>query len=448
MNIVIAILIFSLVVIFHEFGHYTFARKAGIKVNEFSLGMGPRLFSFEKGGTRWSIKLLPLGGSCMMEGEDGESSDENAFGKKSVWARIMVVFGGPLFNFILAFIISLIVIGIAGIDRPYVTEVVPGSPAAEAGIEEGYTVTEIGGKQITIGREIANYFQFNALSEKPLTIKLKSDENHQTLVVNPIKRDVYLLGFSYMPNDNSDKSGAEIGEISSDGALSKAVIATGSAIANGEAEVVKTGDHIVAVNGNKIETGQTLQNYFNVNPLDGNPVTITINRNGNTWDIVATPEFQGSSYYIGMGYNLQRERTGVLGTIVYSLNEVKYWIVSTIDGLGMMITGRVSTKDIAGPVGIVQMIGNTYDESKAAGALYVFLNMMNIVILISANLGVINLLPLPALDGGRLVFLFIEAIRKKPVDPNKEGMVHLIGFAALMVLMVFVWYNDIMRIIK
>ena len=114
----------------------------------------------------------------------------------------------------------------------------------------------------------------------------------------------------------------------------------------------------------------------------------------------------------------------------------------------MMITGRVSTKDIAGPVGIVQMIGNTYDESKAAGALYVFLNMMNIVILISANLGVINLLPLPALDGGRLVFLFIEAIRKKPVDPNKEGMVHLIGFAALMVLMVFVWYNDIMRIIK
>lgn len=91
-----------------------------------------------------------------MEGEDGESSDENAFGKKSVWARIMVVFGGPLFNFILAFIISLIVIGIAGIDRPYVTEVVPGSPAAEAGIEEGYTITEIGGKQITIGREIAN----------------------------------------------------------------------------------------------------------------------------------------------------------------------------------------------------------------------------------------------------------------------------------------------------
>ena len=88
MNIVIAILIFSLVVIFHEFGHYTFARKAGIKVNEFSLGMGLRLFSFEKGGTRWSIKLLPLGGSCMMEGEDGESSDENAFGKKSVWASL------------------------------------------------------------------------------------------------------------------------------------------------------------------------------------------------------------------------------------------------------------------------------------------------------------------------------------------------------------------------
>lgn len=123
MNIIWAILIFSLVVIFHEFGHYTFAKRAGIKVNEFSLGMGPRLFSFNAAGTKWSVKLLPLGGSCMMEGEDENSSDENAFGKKSVWARISVVFGGPLFNFILAFILSLFVIGIAGYDPARVTTV-------------------------------------------------------------------------------------------------------------------------------------------------------------------------------------------------------------------------------------------------------------------------------------------------------------------------------------
>lgn len=270
-------------------------------------------------------------------------------------------------------------------------------------------------------------------------------------VMTPVERKVYLLGFSYTADANAAIKGAEIGDITDESPLKEAKLADGSSSEGLGNELVKKGDIITAVNDTSIDSGSALQSYFNENPLDGGTVKLSLLRTSGgtdrTWDITVTPSYQGTTYYLGMGYNLSREKTDFIGTIGWSLNEVKYWIVSTIQGLKMMITGRVSTKDIAGPVGIVQMIGNTYEQSKSAGLLYIFLNMANISILISANLGVINLLPLPALDGGRLVFLFIEAIRRKPVDQEKEGMVHLIGFAALMVLMVFVFYNDIMRLI-
>ena len=137
MKIILALLIFSLIVLFHEFGHFLLAKRGGIAVTEFSLGMGPRILSKQIGETRYSWKLLPFGGSCMMVGEDGDSDDENAFGKKSVWTRISVVAAGPIFNFILAFFLSLFIIGSIGYDAPDVVAVADGYPAAEAGIQPG-----------------------------------------------------------------------------------------------------------------------------------------------------------------------------------------------------------------------------------------------------------------------------------------------------------------------
>ena len=125
---------------------------------------------------------------------------------------------------------------------------------------------------------------------------------------------------------------------------------------------------------------------------------------------------------------------------------MKYWIVSTVKGLGQIITGNVSTNDIGGPVRIVDEIGNVVEESKSDGILYVILNLLNWCVLLSANLGVMNLLPIPALDGGRLLFMFIEVVRGKPVAKEKEGMVHMIGIILLMLLMVFVFFNDIRNI--
>ena len=132
----------------------------------------------------------------------------------------------------------------------------------------------------------------------------------------------------------------------------------------------------------------------------------------------------------------------------YSLVEVKYWIETTVASLGQLITGKISTKELSGPVGIVDTVGTVLDQSTSYGMRVVVLNMLIMSVLLSANLGVMNLLPLPALDGGRLVFILIEAVRGKPVSRDKEGYVHFAGFILLMLLMVFVMYNDIVRILN
>ncbi len=418
-------------VIIHEFGHYIFARRGGITVIEFSLGMGPRLFSFDAAGTKWSVKLFPIGGSCMMEGEDNASESEGAFGNKPVLTRILTVFGGPLFNFILAFLLSLFVIGVIGYDKSEVVSVTKGYPAAEAGIRAGDVITKINDTDITIGREISSYLVFNPLSEKTLKITVKRGEDTLTFDVLPREIEKFYLGFSYNMGDGK----VVIESLTEDGAM--------------KAAGVTEGDVITAINGKEISTSKELNEYFISSPLDGSNVSIDLVRAGTNeaYRVEVAPKSAGVSYTIGMSHNLARTRTGIAGTVYYALNETKYLVVSTVESLKMMVTGRVKAKDIAGPVGIVSMIGDSYEQSKSEGLLTILLNMANISIMISANLGVMNLLPIPALDGGRLIFLFIEAIRRKPLDPDKEGMVHMVGFALLMILMVVILFNDIMRII-
>lgn len=431
MNIFWAIVIFSLVVIIHEFGHYFFARKGGIKVNEFSLGMGPRLFSFDAAGTKWSVKLLPIGGSCMMEGEDEASDDEGAFANKSVWVRIWTVFGGPLFNFILAFVLSLFVIGAVGVDKSSIVSVTTGYPAEQAGLRAGDVITKINGTQINLGREVSSYFVFHPLTDKDVIIQVKRGNEKLNFDVKPQEKERFYLGFTYSAGEGE----AKIETVTEDGSLKDAG--------------AKAGDVITTVNGTEIKTGTDLSNYFNSSPLDGKEVKLMLKKmeTGNLEEISVTPKSAGSSYTLGLVSNTAREKVGIVGTLYYSLNETKYVVVTTIESLKMMVTGRVKAKEIAGPVGIVNMIGNSYEQSKSEGIIVVLLSMASISILISANLGVMNLLPIPALDGGRLVFLIIEAVRGKPVDPEKEGRVHFVGFVLLMLLMVVVLFNDILRII-
>ncbi|MCI8634136.1 MAG: RIP metalloprotease RseP [Eubacterium sp.] len=342
MKFIIAIIIFSVIILFHELGHFLLAKKSGIRVNEFCLGLGPTLFGVQKGETYYSVKLLPFGGACMMEGEDADSEDDAAFGKKSVWARISVVAAGPIFNFIMAFFLAFILISCIGVDTPVISGVMKGYSAQTAGMQEGDVIVKMNNKSIHFYREVSMY------------------------------------------------------------------------------------------------------SYFH----EGEPVKITYERDGQryTADLTPTLDEESGRYLLGLTSRTERKKGNVFSNLKNSVYEMNYWIWTTLQSLKMLVTGKVSPNELSGPVGIVKTIGDTYDASKSDGIFYVFINMLNFSILLSANLGVMNLLPLPALDGGRLVFLLIEAVRRKKVDPQKEGMVHFVGIMILMGLMVLIMFNDIRKL--
>ena len=340
---IIAILLFSAIILFHELGHFLLAKANGIRVNEFSLGLGPTIVGFTKGETKYSVKLLPFGGACMMEGEDSQSDDDRSFQKKSVWARISVVAAGPVFNFIMACVLAVIILGNIGISTPTVAQVEDGYGAQTAGLQAGDEIIKMNHKHIHFFKEISMYTLFH----------------------------------------------------------------------------------------------------------EGETVEVTYERNGeqNTVEVQPSYDEEQGRYRYGIYGSGEYTKVGPIKTLQYSVYEVKYWIQYTIGSLKMLLTRQVSVNDLSGPVGIVKTIGDTYDMSKSDGTFYVWMNLLNLALLLSANLGVMNLLPIPALDGGRLVFLVIEAIRGKRVSEDKEGMVHFIGLLCLFGLMILIMFNDIRKLI-
>ena len=345
MGIVIAILLFSTIVIFHELGHFTLAKWNGIRVDEFSLGLGPTLFGKEIGGTKFSLKLLPFGGACMMGEDDVDNVGEGSFQSKSVWARISVIVAGPLFNLLLGWILCTIMVAWVGYHAPVIGAVDDGYSAMEQGIQEGDLITAIDGERVHLWNEISWKNMLNR-EGKEMEITYRREGEEKTVVLEP------------------------------------------RALAG--------------------DTGKRL-------------------------GIVSSGEMT---------------RPGILGSMLYGAYTMKFWIADyTFTSLKMLVSGQVGIQDLSGPVGIVDAVDTTYQDSKSAGVRSVILSLMNFGILLTANLGIMNLLPIPALDGGRLVFLLLEAVRGKRISPGKEGMVHFAGFALLMVLMVVVMFNDIVKLL-
>ena len=197
MRFVIAVIIFSVVILIHELGHFLLAKKNHIEVVEFSLGMGPRIISTVKGGTRYSVKLLPLGGSCAMAGEDAEDDSPGTFNSAPAWGRIAVVAAGPVFNFLLAFVLSVIIVGCIGYDSATVLQVTEGSAAEKAGLKEGDVITEYQGYHIDLGKDLYVYSYLNELKEgETIHLKVKRDGKEQEISYKPDVNVRYLLGFN------------------------------------------------------------------------------------------------------------------------------------------------------------------------------------------------------------------------------------------------------------
>ena len=363
-----AILVLGGIVLFHEFGHFLAARLFGVGVVEFSVGFGPRLLSHvsKKSGTRYSLKLFPLGGSCAMMGEledeeteAGEERLENtgaagkdtagellggSFLEQSPIARFCIIAAGPVFNFILAYVLAVVILSWAGYDAPVLVGTTEGQPAQEAGMAAGDVITAIEGRSIHFSRDIQLY---NLTGDgSPMEVAYKRYEE-----------------------------------------------------ASGRWEERST---------------------------------------------VLTPiEISGQHYF---GFQLAGYRQPVESVprlFLYGVYEVQFWIRSVVDSLKLMAAGRVSGDDIAGPVRIVTIIDETVEQNLSYGFVTVIMNLFNLTVMFSANLGVMNLIPIPALDGGRLLFILIEMIFRRPVNQKIENAMILTGMALLMTFMAVVLWNDI-----
>lgn len=430
MKIIIALLIFGVIVFVHEFGHFLLAKANRVCVEEFDIGMGPKLLSHKKGDTLYCLRVLPLGGACIMKGEDNGDNDEGSLNSKSVWARIAVISAGAVFNFLLAILLAVVLISLVGADVPKVVDVKKNSAASEAGLEKGDVITRYGSGHIRVGREIFLEEYFHGGNSDPVHITYRRHGKVRETDLIPEKVSKYMLGISY----SNDKNPCKI-TVTKGGALEKAGF--------------KDDDVITEINGSSIKSGEDFYRYVDSHPLDSSKVDITVSRRGRKVEASVEPVKQ-ESYETGLTYNSNyknvNEKVNPLKTVLYSLYEIRYQVKTVVMSLKQLFMGKLSLDAFTGPVGIVDMVGDVYTESASYGALMVIESLMSFTIMLSANLGVMNLLPLPALDGGRLLFLFIELIRGKKVDPEKEGLVHFIGFVLLMVLMVAVMFNDIKRL--
>ena len=427
-SIIIALIIFGILVLIHEFGHFIVAKKCGVVVNEFSIGMGPRLLSrVAKSGTRYSIKALPLGGSCAMLGEDEDNMEEGSFNSKNVWQRMAIVFAGPFFNFILAFLLSLIVIGCVGIDPSYVSDVDKNSSVYEQGLRKGDLITDFNGASVSIGREMFLEEYVNPVGKDNVEMTYKRDGKSHTIKFKPEQTDKYMLGITR----STGSGAATITSVTKGAAFDKVGI--------------KAKDIITEINGVKIKNSDDLTKYLEENPLNGTELKVKVKRGDNVLAKKVKP-LMTKVYSTGFQYNLAREKQGFWNTIKYSFVEVKYEVKAVLKSLKMLITGAVSPDEISGPVGIVNVIGDTYKEARKSGAGITLLSLVSLAIMLSANLGVMNLLPIPALDGGRLLLYIVEVIIRRPIPKDKEGMIHIVGFVLLMALMLFLTFNDIRKI--
>ena len=325
-----------------------------------------------------------------------------------------------------AFLLSVIITGFVGYDPAEIMEVEKGSPAAEAGLREGDIVTEFDGYTVDVARDLYVYSYLNELQEEPVTMKVLRGGEEKTFTYTPDVSVRYLLGFN--------RSGTDSMEVLS--------LIEGMPL---EAAGLQAGDVITSIDGTRIPDGKAYENYIAEHPLSDKEVEITYDRDGLEYSAKITPK-EYRTPIPGFSYNMGYIKAEGFQVLKYAALDVKYMIRTTLLSLKELVTGGLGVKDLSGPVGVVDAIGTTYEESKSAGTLMLWMNMLNMAVLLSANLGVMNLLPLPALDGGRLVFLFIEAVRKKPVNREVEGMVHFAGLMLLMALMVVVMYNDILKI--
>ncbi|PAQ15915.1 RIP metalloprotease RseP [Bacillaceae bacterium SAOS 7] len=415
MNTVIAfIVIFGALVFFHELGHFIFAKRAGILCREFAIGFGPKVFAHKKGETIYTLRLLPLGGYVRMAGEDPEMVDLKA------GHRIGIVCNEQ------EEIVKIIVNGKDRYPRARVIEVEQADLEHQLLIR-GYEDGEEELKSFSIHREAVIVEDGIETQISPWDRQFASKtlgQRAMAIFAGPLFN--FILAFfvfviiAWIQGIPTNE--AKLGELTADGAAQEAGLAEG--------------DQIISINGEGVSSWEEIVALIQKNPQS--ELDFTVERDGNTLQIPVTPdvrEIEGKEMgVIGVYSPVEKD---FFGSIVYGAKETYLWTIKIFQMVGQLVTGQFSIDKLSGPVGIY-----VSTETVAQSGI---MNLMRWAGVLSINLGIMNLLPLPALDGGRLLFFLVEAVRGKPIDRHKEGMVHFVGFALLMLLMIVVTWNDIQR---
>lgn len=410
--VVVSVVLFLLVIMIHEFGHFIMAKKFGVKVNEFAIGMGPKIISWGKGETKYSLRLFPIGGYCAMEGEDDESDDERAFGNKKVWQRSVIVVAGAIFNIILGLVFVLI---LQAQETAYASRTVA-----------NFLPTLIEEQEYLETSDSDLDFFFRPSAEKAEYLKIVSEDEYASAEDNSV-----LTTYNRVKDA---KEGYYYRE-----ALSSV---TGLMI----------NDKIKAVDGYKALCFEDA--YFAMSLDDDGVMDFVVERDGETITIpgVTFDRIDGTDMMEGQKITvIDFQVYGVRKTFKTVLQSTwlqsQYFVRSVYESLFRILTGRSGFGELSGPVGIASMIGEVAEAGFAESFMNGINNILYIMALITFNLGIVNLLPLPALDGGRLVFLIIEGIRRKPIPPKYEGIIHFIGLMLLLLLMVAITFKDVTKLI-
>ncbi|WP_438432479.1 RIP metalloprotease RseP [Gorillibacterium sp. sgz500922] len=407
------ILMFFVLVSLHEFGHMFFAKRAGILVREFAIGFGPKLFSYKRGETRYTLRLLPIGGFARMAGEDPEIL-QVATGQ-TVGVRLQNGKIAQLFTDRFERLPNLLVGEIEDFDledRLFVTLKVDGETHRFDVLPKAEVVSE--GKETQIAPK-DRQFGSKTVFQRFLTILAGP-------VMNVLLAFVLFLIYTLAAGVPTH--------------IKLGTIEAGSPAAQAD---LKQGDVILSVNGENIGSDSNRLVELIQNSA-GEPVRLILNRGGEQIQKEVTPVKLGDTIRIGTALGFETRRTQAGEAITGAWNDMTYMTKQILVGFKKLVTGDFKMDDLAGPVGTVKFTA----EIASAGVA----PMIRWSALLSLYLAIFNLLPVPALDGSRLVFLLVEAVRGKPVDPNRESLVHFIGFAMLMLLMIAVTYNDILNLFQ
>lgn len=413
LTIISSILVFSAIVLVHEYGHYKAAKSVGIRVYEFAIGMGPTLLKREKNGTIYSIRAVPIGGFVQMEGEEEDVRTSTSFSTKTVWQRFLVIFSGPLMNFVLALALFVIIAFSFGVYGNRIDSIAEDSNEYKEGLRPGDKIISVNGEKAYIWEDI--FYEIIGNENPYYTVKYERDNQIREARINNNYRK--LVGISTQMSDGEATTTVSPTDVTSP--------AYGAGI--------KDGDVVIKINDVSVNSWNELTNQVELTE-SGKPVKVTVDRDGKILDFNIVPQTQ-----ITVKFNTQLEKS-FMTAISSSAYKTVYYIELMFKTISQLVTGKLGSDALGGPVMVISMVG----EAAESG----ILSLLNLAAFISINLGFMNLLPIPALDGSKIVFLMVEAVRGKAIPVEKEGYIHFIGFVVLIGFMIFITYKDILRLFR